>query len=348
MRFVVNRSCDSAMSKVSILLLKPIEESPSPTDQSLGAYLAATEGPQRENISLEQETFRHGDLNDLTAAVERWEGRIDGVVGATNVPESTRLGELSEELKFLCFVSNNNPSVWQNRRTVFHIGVPTRLTSAAVAEQLLHKVAARRIYLLHDATEFQTRVADNTASFLKGAGAEVRSTPTTRPDWLDELSAWKPELVFVVVSDEGRALPLVRSVREVFPRLPLLLGRSLLRRSFIDAVGSDDEALLFVDMFQRGALRSEQEAVFAKALAKADVSLPTANHGFGWDAMMLSAGALARASGSLSAAIEYLESGAELAGATGRYQFNREDHNGRETFNPTVLSSLRSGEVTAY
>jgi ABC-type branched-subunit amino acid transport system substrate-binding protein len=337
------------MSKIRILLLKPSGESPSPTDQSLGASLAAAEGLHREDIILEQETFRHGDLDDLAVAVKRWEGRIDGVVGATNVPESTRLGELSEELKFLCFVSNNNPSVWQNRRTVFHIGVPTRLTSAAVAEQLVRRVGANRIHLLHDATEFQTRVADNTASFLSGAGAEARSTPATRPDWLDELSAWKPDLVYVVVSDEARALPLVRSVRGVFPRMPLLLGRSLLRRSFIDAVGSDPmDALLFVDMFQRGAPRTEQEARFTKALTKAGVSLPTANHGFGWDAMTLCTAALARSNGNLSAAIEYLESGAELVAATGRYRFTRGDHNGRETFNPTVLSSLRSGQVTTY
>jgi len=337
------------MSKVRILLLKPGGENPSPTDQSLGAYLAATEGPQRENISLEQETFRHGDLDDLAAAVRRRQGKFDGVVGATNVPESTALGKLSEELQFLCFVSNNNPSVRHHRRTIFHIGVPTRLTSAAVAEQLVRRIGAKRIHLIHEATEFQTRVADNTASFLKGAGAEARSIPATRTDWLDDVRAWNPELVYVVVSDEGRALPLVRSVREVFPRLPLLLGRSLLRRSFIDAVGSDPmDALLFVDMFQRGAPRTEQEALFTKALTKAGVSLPTANHGFGWDAMTLCAAALEHSGGNLSAAIEYLESGAELVAATGRYRFHRGDHNGREAFNPTVLSSLRSGEVTTY
>jgi len=336
------------MPKVRILLLKPGGESPSPTDQALGAYLAATEGPQRENISLEQETFRHGDLDDLAAAVRRRQGKFDGVVGATNVPESTVLGKLSEEHQFLCFVSNNNPSVRQHRRTVFHIGVPTRLTSAAVAEQLVRQVGAKRVYLLHDATEFQTRVADNTASFLSGAGAEARSTPATRPDWLDELSAWKPDLVYVVVSDEGRALPLVRSVRGVFPRLVILLGRSLLRRSFIDSVGKEDDALLFVDMFQRGVPRTDEEARFTKALTKAGVSLPTANHGFGWDAMTLSAVALGHSGGNLSAAIEYLESGAELVAATGRYRFTRGDHNGRETFNPTVLSRLRSGQVMTY
>jgi ABC-type branched-subunit amino acid transport system substrate-binding protein len=105
------------------------------------------------------------------------------------------------------------------------------------------------------------------------------------------------------------------------------------------------DALLFVDVFQRRAPRSEQEARLANALAKAGVSLPTANHGFGWDAMTLSAAALEHSGGNLSAAIEHLESGAELVAATGRYRFHRDDHNGRETFNPTVLSGLRSGEV---
>lgn len=335
------------MSKVRILLLKPSGESPSPTDQSLGAYLAATEGPHHGEISLERETFRHGDLNDLTVTLKRWDGRIDGVVGTTNVPESTALGELCEQLKLLCFVSNNNPSVWQGRRAIFHIGVPTRLTSAAVADQLLRQIKARRIYLLHDETEFQKRVADHTASFLAGAGAEVRSTQINQPGWLDRLRAWKPQLIYLVLSDEERALPLVRSVCAVFPRLPLLLGRSLLRRSFIDAVGSDStDGLLFVDMFQRGAPRCEQEALFAKVLAKAGVSLPTANHGFGWDAMTLCAGALARSDGNVSGAIDCLESGGEFACATGRYKFNPEDHNGRQPFNPTVLSSLRLGQVT--
>ncbi|HEY2986642.1 MAG TPA: ABC transporter substrate-binding protein [Candidatus Binatia bacterium] len=334
------------MSEVRILLLKPGGKSPSPTDQSLGASLAATYG--RLDVSLEVETFRPKDLNDLAAAVRRWKGRIDGVVATTNVPESTRLGEVSEELKFLCFVSNNNPAVWQHRRTIFHIGVPTRLTSAAVADQLLNQVGTKRIYLFHDETEFQRRVSDNTGAFLTDLGAEVRAGAATRVDWLDDVRSWTPELIYLVLSDEARALTLVRKLRGVFPRLPLLLGRSLLRRSFIDAVGKDTEALLFVDMFQRGAPRTGEEAAFAKALADAGVSIPTANHGFGWDAMILCAGALARSGANLSAAIEYLESGAELAGATGRYRFQRDDHNGRRPFNPTVLSALSAGRVVPY
>jgi hypothetical protein len=64
--------------------------------------------------------------------------------------------------------------------------------------------------------------------------------------------------------------------------------------------------------------------------------------------MTLCAAALQHAGKNLSAAIAYLESGAELEGVTGRYRFHREDHNGREIFDPTVLSSLRSGGLASY
>jgi len=336
------------MSKARILLIQPASESPSPTDQSLGVCLSATDGFRRQSVDLLRDTFRPGDFDDLDAVIRRRRGEFDGVIGATNVPESTALGKLSEELNFLCFVSNNNPSVWQHRRTIFHIGVPTRMTSAAVADAIVRQVRAGRVYLLHDETEFQTRVAEHTASFLAAAGAEARAVAFTRLDGLDDVRSWKPDIVYLVLSDEPRALPLVRKIRELFPRLPLLLGRSLLRRSFIDAVAGGDEALLFVDMFRRGAPRSEEEADLACALATMGVSLPTANHGFGWDALTLSAAALAYSGGSLSAAIEYLESGRELVGATGQYRFQREDHNGRQAFNPTVLSSLRAGRVRPY
>lgn len=329
------------MARARLLLLKPGGDNPSPVDQALGASLAA----RRLGVAIETRPFRRGDLHNLAAAVEEFAGRIDGVVGATGVPESRRLGELAERLPSLCFVSNNNPAVRQNRRAVFHIGVPTRMTSAAVAEQLLHRVGVQRVFLLHDETEFQTRVADDTASFLTAAGALARAASAARPDWPDELGSFNAELSYVVLSDEGRALPLVQKLRRISPRMPLLLGRSLLRRSFIDRVGAEAEGLFFVDMFQRGAPRSAEEAAFVEALASAGVSLPTANHGFGWDAMTLLAGALARSHGNLATAAGYLESGAEIAGATGRYRFDPEDHNGRQAFNPTVLSVWRAGRA---
>lgn len=329
------------MPHARILLVKPSGEDPSPVDQSMGASLAA----RGRNVEIETRTFRRGDLDDLAAVVAPYAGRIDGVVGATGVPESTRLGELSEKYKFLCLVANNNPAVRQNRRTVFHIGVPTRMTAAAVADQLLSVAGVRRVFLLHDETEFQKRVAENTASFLAAAGAAVNAASAARPDWPDLLDSSQPELTYLVLSDEGRALPLAQKLRSVSPRMPLLLGRSLLRTSFIERVGGAAEGLYFVDMFRRGAPRSPEEAGFVAALAATGVPLPSANHGFGWDAMTLLIDALARADGKLSRALDDLESGAEITGATGRYRFDGADHNGRQAFDPTLLSVLRSGRV---
>ncbi len=329
------------MPQLRILLVRPSGEDPSPVDQSLGATLAA----RRRSVEIERKTFRRGDLDDLASTLAPDAGRIDGVVGATGVPESTRLGELSEEFNFLCFVANNNPAVRQNRRTVFHIGVPTRMTAASVADQLLRVAGVRRVFLLHDETEFQKRVADNTASFLAAAGAVVCAVSAARPDWPDEIGSWRPELTYLVLSDETRALPLAQKLRQISPRMPLLLGRSLLRPSFIERVGGSAEGFYFVDMFRRGAPRSAEEAEFVDALGAGAVPLPTANHGFGWDAMMLLADALAGAEGKLAHALDDLESGAEIAGATGRFRFDDADHNGRQVFDPTVLSVLRSGRV---
>jgi ABC-type branched-subunit amino acid transport system substrate-binding protein len=329
------------MARARILLVKPAGDDPSPVDQSLGASLAA----RRRGVEIETKTFRRGDLDDLASVVAPDAGRIDGVVGATGVPESTRLGELSEKFNFLCLVANNNPAVRQNRRTVFHIGVPTRKTAASVADQLLRVAGVHRIFLLHDETEFQKRVADNTASFLAAGGAAVNATSAARPDWPDVLAAAQPEFTYLVLSDEGRALPLAEKLRALSPRMPLLLGRSLLRASFIGRVGGAAEGLYFVDMFRRGAPRSVEEAELVDALAAAGVPLPTANHGFGWDAMTLLIDALARADGKLPRALDDLESGAEIPGATGRYRFDGGDHNGRQAFDPTLLSVLRSGRV---
>jgi len=329
------------MAHTRILLLKPSGDDPSPVDQSLGASLAA----RRRNVKIETKTFRRGDLDDLASAAAPYAGGIDGVVGATGVPESTRLGELSEKDKFLCLVANNNPAVRQNRRTVFRIGVPTRMTAASVADQLLGVAGVRRVFLLHDETEFQKRVADNTAAFLAAAGAAVRAASAARPDWPDQLGSSQPELAYLVLSDERRALPLAQKLRSLYPRMPLLLGRSLLRASFIERAGGAAQGLYFVDMFRRGAPRSAEEAEFVDALAAAGVPLPTANHGFGWDAMTLLIDALARADGKLSRALDDLESGVEIAGATGRYRFDGADHNGRQAFDPTLLSVLRSGRV---
>src|SRR5262249_40062680 len=155
------------------------------------------------------------------------------------------------------------------------------------------------------------RVADNTASFLAGAGASVCAASAARADWSDEVGSWRPELTYLVLSDETRALPLAQKLPLLSPSMPPFVRSSLPRAGLIERVGGAAEGLYFVDMFRRGAPRSAEEAELADALTAAGVPLPTANHGFGWDAMMLLIGALARADGRLSRALDDLESGAE-------------------------------------
>ena len=336
------------MDKVPILLLRPAGDQPSSVDQSLGARLAATQGPLGERIVLEEDSFRAGELDELEQVVHRWRAKVLGVVGATDVAESTRLGELTERFNVLCFVSNNNPAVWRRRPHTFHIGVPTAMTAALIAQKLLCDVGVKRVYILHDKTEFQTGVAQATASLLERDGAEVRCHTGADGDWLDDVRSWNPELVYLVYSNETLALPLVGNLRLALPKTRLLLGRSLLRQGFIAALRQSADGALFVDLFHRSALHNKQEEIFFNTCAEAKIELPTANHGFGWDAMTLCGLALARSDGNTRSAIEYLESGVELEGATGRYRFSAKDHNGRYAYNPTTLSWIHKGRLKMY
>ena len=332
------------MERLRLLLIKPAENNPSPVDQSLGARLAAFHGPAQELIDLEEDSFDHADLGDLEKKLSRWGGKISGVVGATNVPESTRLGEIAEKLNVVCFVSNNNVSVWQRRRQLFHIGLPTSQTAAAVAH-LVQRAGVKRVFLLYDETEFQSRTAASMLSALEKKGVRGISRPGWEPGWLDQARSWKPELVYLIYSEENRALPLARLAKEELPAAPLLVGRSLLRSSFIASLDRAAEGVLFVDLFRRDNQPAGQGVQFTRALLQQGTDCPTANHGFGWDAMTLCALALSQGCGDSLRALEYLESAAMIEGVTGRFRFSSENHNGREGFGPTTISRWHNGRI---
>lgn len=332
------------MGRVPLLLIKPGTNDPASSDQSQGARLAALYGPAHGFVELAEDSFARGDLRDLERKLDKWAGKIAGVIGATNVPESIRLAEIAEKLSLLCSVSNNNPSVWHGRRHVFHIGLPSGQTAMAVA-QLLKKTGFTRVFLLSDETEFQSRVAASTVSALEQIGIRVGSGSNSNPGWLGEVQSWQPDLLYLVYSDEERALSLARLFRSEQPRTPLLLGRSLLRSSFIAFLGAAAEGVLFVDLLRRQANQRSQMIEFAKALRDERVDCPTANHGFGWDAMTLCAMALGKAGGEPLRAIEILESGVVLEGVTGRLRFSKENHNGREGAGPTTISRWRNGRI---
>ena len=115
-----------------ILLLRSDGDDPSPIDQSLGVRLSAQARVDNEEIVLTEEIFQRDEDADLERKLARWQDdKVFAVIGATNVPESTRLGEWAAKMNLLCCVANNNPVVWQGRRQVFHIGLPTSQTTAA-------------------------------------------------------------------------------------------------------------------------------------------------------------------------------------------------------------------------
>jgi ABC-type branched-subunit amino acid transport system substrate-binding protein len=332
------------MEPIRILLFRPESDDPSPVDQSLGARLSALEGPARSEVAIEEEYFRRDDLADLERRLGAWKGKVSGLIGATNVPDSTRLGELAEEMKLLCFVANNNPVVWQRRRHVFHIGLPSTQTAEAVA-MLLQKTQRRRIFLLYDQTEFQRRVASSMEMALINHGMEVSSRAESADDELELVKEWQPDLVYVIFSSEKKALPVVQTIRRHLSQAPLLFGRSLLRESFLASLGDQAGEAWFVDMFHRNGTETPGQEHFLRTLSARGVYVPTANHAFGWDAMSFCALGLKAGRGQPLRAIDHLESGVALDGAIGSCSFSRDNHNGRSGFGPTTLTRWYKGEL---
>jgi ABC-type branched-subunit amino acid transport system substrate-binding protein len=330
--------------KPRVLLLRADEDAYSPLDQSAGARLAWRHGTLADAIELDEDVFDPDAREALEEKARQWEGRVSGIFGATHVPQSARLGEIAEEMNVLCFVANNNPSVWQRRRHVFHIGLPTTQTAEAVAH-LLNGAGLRRVFLLHDQSEFQSRVATTMKSALEKRDIQVGSGSDTDAGWMDQTAGWNADLVYVVYSTERKALPLARACKDALPKTPLLFGRSLLRQSFVESLGAAAEGALFVDLFRREASQSAEATALTSAFSKEAVSIATANHGFGWDAMTLCGLALSAARGHPSGAIDYLESRVSFEGATGLLRFNKENHNGREGFGPTRISRWYNGRL---
>jgi ABC-type branched-subunit amino acid transport system substrate-binding protein len=322
------------MEKIRILLLRPEGDEASPVDQSLGARLSA--GP---DVFVQEEYFRRDDADDLESKLLPWAREVAAVVGAARVPESTRLGELAERMNLLCFVANNNPSVWQKRRHVFHIGFPTSQTTAAVAATLVKKPGMQRFLLLHDENEFQHRVASNMEAALRAQGRDVRSQAHAPRDALKISNGWKPDLVYVVFSSERKALPIVQAIRDYSAEIPLVLGRSLLRASFLTSLGDQAGEVWFVDTsFRHAGSQTENQRRFIQAMAANGTGVPTTNHAFGWDGMRFCLLALKAAQGNPLRAIDFLESGIALEGASGTCCFSPENHNGRLTPGPTILT----------
>jgi hypothetical protein len=204
---------------VNILLLGPASDDPSTIDQALGARLLGQTLARNQDIVVTEKVFRR-DHGDLEGKLARWRDKISAVIGTTNVPESTRLGELAAKMNLLCFVANNNPAVWPGRRQVFHIGLPTSQTTAAVAARIA-RIRRRRVLLLHDQTEFQSRVASSMSAALETHGVDSRSQPVSFEEAVQISREWRPDLIYVIFSSEPKAVRLLQMIRSISPRIPI-------------------------------------------------------------------------------------------------------------------------------
>lgn len=322
------------MKRICVLIMRPEGDEVSPADQTLAARLSAD-----SDVAVEEQRFYPDQPGDLENRLASWQSKSAGVFGAMQVADSQKLGALAERMNLLCFVANNNPVVWQKRRHVFHIGFPTSQTTAAAAAELAQKTNRRRYLLLHDTTEFQSRVAANMEKSLLGYGMDVKSRAYDPGGPLDLGGGWKPELIYVVFSSERKALQVVQTLGEHAPDMPLVLGRSLLRESFLQSLRGRPGEFWFVDTnFRRPRAQTESQQRFMRAMAENGVRVPTTNHAFGWDCMKFCALALKAGDGDPLRAIDYLESGVTLEGASGTCSFSPDNHNGRHGLGPTILS----------
>jgi ABC-type branched-subunit amino acid transport system substrate-binding protein len=327
------------MKKINVLILRPEDNDSSPADQTLAARLSAG-----SDVDIQEQRFRRDLPDDLERQLAGCARTIAGVVGAMRVPESQRLGELAEEMNVLCFVANNNLSVWQQRRHIFHIGFPTSQTTAAIAAELVQKTNRQRYLMLHDTTEFQTRVARKMEALLRGYGMDARSLAYDPGEALKIGDGWNPELIYVVFSSENKALEVVRAAAGSMPDVPLVLGRSLLRESFLQSLNGQAGEFWFVDTnFRRSRLQTESQQQFMQVMAENGITTPSTNHAFGWDCMKFCAVALKASGGDPRRAIDYLESGVTLEGASGTCAFSSDNHNGRHGPGPTILSRWSNG-----
>jgi ABC-type branched-subunit amino acid transport system substrate-binding protein len=322
------------MKKISVLIMRPEGEHSSSDDQALGARLSAG-----SDIAVEEQLFDRDRPGDLENKLADRRGKIAGVVGAMRASESQRLGKVAGEIGALCFVANNNPAVWQKRRHVFHIGFPSSQTAAAVAAELAQKTNRRRYLLLHDRTEFQSRAAAIMEASLTGYGMDVKALAYAPGDPLDFGGAWKPEVIYVVFSSERKAAEIIGTMSERAPDIPLVIGRSLLRESFLRLLRGRAGEFWFVDtIFRRNRVQTESQQQFMRIMEENSIAVPTTNHAFGWDCMKFCAAALKAGDGDRQRAIAYLESGVTLEGASGTCSFNPDNHNGRTGLGPTILS----------
>ena len=331
----------------------------STSEQLLGTRLAAahtqseTPGPGGPLEVIEREVGAEGTAFEAELSALVHGERCDALLGILPVPRSVETAQWCEAEGVLYSTANNNPLLWQGRKHVFHIGVPSEVTAAASMRYLHGERGASRIAVLHTPGEFQVFAAH----CIVEAGEKLGVSAIAIDVGLDaaagagvagQIEAYSPDAICVMASELDRVselAPMVAAWRRQSPDAdrPALFARGMLCREFADRNGAIADGFDFIDLYVRGEGAPAEERALVERLASADPRLvATASHGFGWDCLRLLVAALRPGLDGAEAAAR-LESADFVPGATGPLHFAATDHNGRWQYDPTTIARLREG-----
>jgi ABC-type branched-subunit amino acid transport system substrate-binding protein len=324
----------------------------STSEQVLGSRLAAehtqseSPGPGGALEVVERPTGAEGpafaaELSDLVNN----EG-CDALLGVLPVPLSIEAAKWAHAHGILYSTGNNNPLLWQGRKHVFHIGVPSEITASASMTYLSGERGAKRVAVLHTPGEFQVFAAECMIEAATKLGVDASAIDagldsSRDADVMRQIDAHRADAVIVMGSELDRVGGLV-------PQLaaggrPTLLARGMVCREFLDSHGAEAEGFDFIDLFLRSGDAPDEERALIERVTGSDTQLvTTASHGFGWDCMRLLVAALSQGHKGTEGAM-YLESLDAVPGATGALRFSATDHNGRWQADPTTFARLQGG-----
>ena len=320
-------------------------------EQMLGLRLAAdhtreTGAGAEHELELDERVVSTRPSASIGALAETLvSSGCDALVGVLTAPLSEELAEWADKAGVLYLTANNRPSVWNGRRHVFHIGVPSEITGRSVIQHILAQ-GIRKAAILYrpgppEAYNVNTLAAESAAKSAAEEGMETRLQSLELGVWDGSNHTIDDEAVCIFNSDVPKIAELVTRLRSANKDALIVLSRSMLCRDFIELAGDAGKGCNVVDLFFRSDDASAEERALMRGLAATDARLvATANHGFGWDCLRLTSKALREAETDAAGQVALLEGLDKYQGATGPFAFSSQDHNGRRRYNPTTIALL--------
>ncbi len=321
----------------------------------LGLRLAADHtreigGGAEDVLELAERVVSAGSFASVGAVAETLvNAGCHALVGVLTAALSAELAEWADKAGVLYLTANNRPSVWNGRRHVFHIGVPSEVTGRSVIQHILAQGVRRAVILYRpgppEEYNVNTLAAESAAKFATEEGMDARLYSLESGLWDGSNRTMDDEAVCIFNSDVPKIAELVMRLRSANKDALIVLSRSMLCRDFIELAGDAGEGCNVVDLFFRSDDASAEERALMHGLAATDARLvATANHGFGWDCLRLTSKALQEAGTDAADQVALLEGLDKYQGSTGPFAFSSQDHNGRRRYNPTTIALLSEAE----